>query len=197
MRKIVGVIFALMALVILFSACGSETYADKLKKEKKAINRFIDAQGIKVLSEYPSDNVFAENEYYKDPDTGVYFRVIDPGNDEKPSKERKTDIYLRYNNIINLLTGDTVVKSNQQGLYMTFKYGVPSTYTNSGTSTQLYSFLSQACVIPLDHDLGNNAKVSLIVPFSSGSTSQQASYIPLFYETLSYRFINDKPVEED
>lgn len=199
MKKIIGVIFAFMGFAILFSACGGETYADKLKKEKKAINRFIDDNGIRVLYEYPSDNVFAENEYYKDASTGIYFRVINPGNDDKPSKQRKTDVYLRYENIINMLTGDTLALNNQQGIYMTFQYGVSSTYSVSSTSSvyasQMYYFLSQACVIPLDYGLGNNAEVSLIVPFASGSTYQQSSYVPLYYQVLRYRFTNPIPEE--
>lgn len=200
MKKIIGVIFALMGFAILFSACGGETYADKLKKETKAIDRFIDANGIKVLYEYPSNNVFAENEYFKDVNTGVYIRVINAGNDEKPSKARKTDVYLRYENIINLLSGDTLVDNNQKSVYMTFKYGVPSTYTFPTSSSiyyqnQMYGFLSQACVMPLDHGLGNNAEVSLIVPFASGSTYQQASYVPLYYQVLRYRFTNPVPNE--
>lgn len=200
MKKIISVIFALMGLTLLFSACGGETYADKLKQETKAINRFIDANGIKVLTEYPSDNVFAENEYYKDPDMGVYIRVINPGNDEKPSKERKTDVYLRYENILNMLNeNDTIATNNQQGIYMTFKYGVSSTYTGTSTTSlyqsQMYYFLSQACVVPLDHGIGNNAEVSLIVSFASGSTYQQASYAPLYYQVLKYRFTNPVPEE--
>ncbi|MBK5722021.1 DUF4827 family protein [Dysgonomonas sp. Marseille-P4677] len=200
MKKIISVIFALMGFAILFSACGGETYADKLKKETKAINRFIDANGIKVLNEYPSNNVFAENEYYKDANTGVYIRVINPGNDDKPSREKKTDVYLRYENILNMLNeNDTLATSNQQGVYMTFKYGMSSTYTGASSSSlygsQMYYFLSQACVIPLDHGLGNNAEVSLIVPFASGSTYQQTAYVPLYYQTLKYRFTNDEPEE--
>ena len=199
MKKIISVIFALMGLTLLFSACGGETYADKLKQETKAINRFIDANGIKVLTEYPSDNVFAENEYYKDPDMGVYIRVINPGNDEKPSKG-KTDVYLRYENILNMLNeNDTIATNNQQGIYMAFKYGVSSTYTGTSTASlyqsQMYYFLSQACVVPLDHGIGNNAEVSLIVPFASGSTYQQASYAPLYYQVLKYRFTNPVPEE--
>jgi hypothetical protein len=82
-----------------------------------------------------------------------------------------------------------------QGVYMTFRYGDASTYSATSTSTnyyvQMYYFLSQACVLPLDHGLGNNAEVSLIVPFSSGSTYQQANYMPLYYERLIYRFVPD------
>lgn len=198
MRKIIGFIFAFLAIAIVFAACGGETYSDKLKKEEKAINKFLSENKISVLNKYPDSGVFAENEYFKDPTTGVYIHVVNPGTDDKPTKG-KTTVYLRYSNIINMLTGDTVAKSNKtQGMdlyYMDFIYGNTSTYYNSLYSTtqdyQEYSFLSQGCVLPLDYGLGNKAEVKLIIPFVNGSVMQQASYIPLYYGSLKYTFIND------
>ncbi len=200
MRKIIGAIFAFISFAIIFSACGGETYADKLKKESKAINRFIDKNGIEVLKTYPDKHQFAENQYYEDPKTGIYIHVIDSGNSEKPSKSKKTNVYLRYVNIFDMLNDtDTLAKSNQQGVYMYFQYGLPNTYMSNSTATvyaqQMYYFLSQACVIPLDYGLGNNAEVSLIVPFANGSTYQQKYYIPMYYERLMYRFTNALPEE--
>lgn len=196
MKKIIGAIFTFISVAIIFSACGGETYADKLRKEKKGIERFINDNKITVRGTYPVDHKFADNEYYLDENTGVYFRVINPGNDDKPEKG-KTDVYLRYENILNLLNeNDTLALNNFQGAYMTFRYGNSSSYTGTGTSTtyqyQMYYFLSQACVLPLDQGLGNGAEVSLIVPFANGSTYQQANYVPMFYGRLKYSFLLDE-----
>ncbi|MDR1881832.1 MAG: DUF4827 domain-containing protein [Prevotella sp.] len=197
MMKIIGAICALMSLAIVFSACGGETYADKLEQEKKGIERFINDKGITVRGTYPADHKFAGNEYYLDPGSGVYIHVIDPGKGDKPVKG-KTDVYLRYENILNLLNAnDTLAYNNFQSTYMTFRYGNASTYYGSGTSTasqmQMYYFLSQACVLPLEQGLGNEAEVSLIVPFANGSTYQQQNYIPMFYARLIYKFTLDEP----
>lgn len=197
MRKIIGAIFTFMGLAIIFSACGGETYADKLKKEKKGIERFINDNNITTRGTYPTDHKFADNEYYLDENTGVYFRVIDPGDESKLPVKGKTDVYLRYENILNLLNeNDTIAANNFQGTFMTFRYGNTSTYMGSGTSTtyqlQMYYFLSQACVLPLEQGLGNGAEVSLIVPFANGSTYQQANYIPMFYGRLRYQFTLDE-----
>jgi hypothetical protein len=199
MRKIIGAIFIFMSLAIVFFACSGETYADKLKEEQKGIERFINDQKITTRRTYPADHKFADNEYYLDENTGVYFRVINPGNDDKPVK-RKTDVYLRYENILNLKNeNDTLAQNNFQGSFMTFRYGNTSTYMSSGTSTvyqyQMYYFLSQACVLPLEQGLGNGAEVSLIVPFANGSTYQQANYIPMFYSRLIYQFISEETQE--
>ncbi|MBB4035039.1 hypothetical protein GGR21_000928 [Dysgonomonas hofstadii] len=199
MRKIIVTIFALMGFAILFSACGGETYADKLKKESKAINRFIDDNGIKVLYTYPDKHQFAENEYYLEPSTGIYVHVIDSGIKDKPSKENKTQIFLRYDAIYDMLENTDVSGSNFSGVAMSFEYGTSSTYYSTDYSTtytaQMYYFLSQACVIPLELGLGKYAEVKLIVPFASGSTYQQSSYVPLYYSRLQYNFLLDQPEE--
>lgn len=194
MRKIFSLIFGFIGFAIVFSACSSETYTDKLNKEKKAINRYIDANNIKVLSTYPDKHKFAENEYFKDPSTGIYIHVIDSGNHEKPTKVPKTDIQLRYDSVYNMLENSVVLGPNLGGMYMQFTYGDATTYyyANSNASSvyqyQMYYFLSQACVIPLEHGLGNNAEVKLIVPFETGSTYQKYYYMPFYYSRLIYRF---------
>ena len=199
MRKIIVTVFALMGFAILFSACGGETYADKLKKESKAINRFIDDNGIKVLYKYPDKHQFAENEYYLEPSTGIYVHVIDSGIKDKPSKTDRTQIFLRYDAIYDMLENKDVSGSNFSGVAMSFEYGTSSTYYGTDYSTtytaQMYYFLSQACVIPLELGLGKYAEVKLIVPFASGSSYQQGSYVPLYYSRLQYNFLLDQPEE--
>jgi hypothetical protein len=199
MKKIISFIFATKAFAIIFTACGGETYADKLKKEEKAINRFIDAQGIKVLYTYPDKHQFAENEFFLDA-SGVYFQVVDSGGKDKPSKiDPKTDIYLRYDSIYELLENTVIANPNYSGIYMTFKYGDSNSYSSTDYSStytsQMYYFLSPACVIPLEYGIGKNATVRLIVPFASGSTVQLSSYTPYYYSLLRYDFTLDVPHE--
>lgn len=193
MKNFIGTIITLIGFAIVYTACGGDTYADKLKKEEKAINRFIDQNEIKVLSEYPSDSVFADNEYYKDKTTGIYFQVTDRGNHERPSKEKRTTVYLRYDSIYNMLTnGVESVPNWNAEVPMSFQYGVSSTYYNSTNAySPSYYLLSQGCVVPLDYNLGNGAEVKLIVPFENGSTAQQSSYKPLYFSRLKYSFILD------
>ena len=51
------------ALVLGLYSCNEETYAQELKAEQKIIDAFIERQGIHVLESWPTDSVFAENEY--------------------------------------------------------------------------------------------------------------------------------------
>ncbi|MDR2956437.1 MAG: DUF4827 domain-containing protein [Prevotella sp.] len=197
MKHSIYILIGLVTSALLLSSCGGETYTEKLKKEEKAINRFFDLNDIKLIYEYPKDGIFAENEFFKEPTTGVYFHVIDPGNDERPSKEKRTEIYLRYDTIYNLLTNE--VESDPNWLNAsptTFRYGVASTYTSSDYYTAAYYILSQGCVVPLDYGLGNKAEIKLLIPFENGATAQQSAYKPIYYSRLQYSFVIDKPQED-
>jgi len=190
MKKLLGTICILIGLTIVFSACGGETYADKLKKEKKAIERFLAENNIEVLNVYPEDHNFGENQYYLDPATGVYMQVTDPGGEEKPTKDPRTTIYIKYGSIYNVLDNSELARSNASGVSIYFDYGDPTTYYSSDYTynAQKYYFMSQALVIPLERGLGKYAEVKLLVPFASGTMYQQNSYEPFFYSKVQYNF---------
>lgn len=206
MRTIIGSIFILIALSIAITSCGGETYADKLKREEKSINRFIDAQDIKLIYTYPDDHEFGENEYffYKDAATVVYIHVISPGDTKAvPSKERRDPVQIIFDEVIDLNEGDTLWYTNQYSDLMDFAYGDENTYqgTASNVSTvggyyyQLYYFMSRALAVPLDYGLGHNAEVKLIVPFAGGSAYQKYDYKPFYYARVKYNIIVPVPEE--
>ena len=202
MRKIIGVIFAFMGMAIIFSACGSETYADKLKKEEKTISRFIDTADIRVIYTYPDKHAFKDKEYFKDPKTGVYIHVIDSGTKDKIKEG--DNVYMRFYDTKPLYTyPDSLISNDKQNIdefaamYITFGSG-NYTFTNvnaiGGISSEyyMYYYLSPGCVLPLEYNLGNEAQVSLLVPFSNGSYYQQTSYEPIFFGRLKYTFRPDQ-----
>jgi hypothetical protein len=203
MRKIIGVIFAFIGVAFIFSACGGETYADKLKKEEKAIKRFIDASGIEVINTYPYRHAFKDKEYFKDPNTGIYIHVIDSGTEDKITKGET--VYMRFYDLKLLVSDpDTLITNDMQGVmdfcYMYMDYGNPGSYLYSNSSyiytlsSQhfMYYYLSPGCALPLDYNLGNQAEVSLIVPFANGSYYQQSSYEPVYFGKLRYTIIPDE-----
>lgn len=198
MKKLLLFISVLLGLVLVFSACSKkDTYADKLKKERNAINRFLDSHDIDVIYKIPDDSVFAENQYYKDGNTGVYFRVEDWGKGD--TVKVRSDVYMRVApNSIFLVGNDTIPRGSDEGLiFMELIYGIQNTYLQSyydnmwTKRTCEYYFLSPACALPLKYGLRNGGVVSLIVPFTSGSTYQQSYYEPLYMPEVVYRFYND------
>lgn len=195
MKKIIYFILLTTLLSIFCVACSkSETYADKLKKQNKLIRSFLDKNNIKVLDSYPENGVFAENEFYKDPATGIYVHVVDSGNGERAVK-KKTTVYMRYWDTY-FLRADTILLNNNDPkndvLPMSLTFGETNTYLNSKTSLKEdyneYYFKSQACALPLEY-VGNHAIVSLLIPFDVGSYYQQYSaYEPVYIGRLSYTF---------
>lgn len=173
--------FYLIALLGLFSAYFScdntETYAEKLKKQDKAIDRFIKSEGITVLDEYPSDSVFAEKEFVKLP-SGIYMNVIDSGNGTRAKKGQSVSI--RFKELIWFSKGDTTKYSN-----MTPTGQQPSTieyqqnYGNIGSC--------EGFGIPLEY-VGDRARVKLIIPGKYGFPEDQQSITPVYFGFLKYQF---------
>lgn len=197
MKKIHLFAIVLIGSIIAFSACSStETYADKLKNQEKAIKKFISENGIEVIDYLPTDTIFGEKQYYKDPKTGVYIHVIDKGG-RMIAEEDEEEVLLRMKGV-HILGDTTTFDNTQDGMalyWMQFTYGNSTTYTCSTYSSYYsneyynYNFLSPGCALALRY-VGENGKVSLIVPFGtvSGSAMQNSSYVPLFYGEVRYVF---------
>jgi hypothetical protein len=194
MKKIISVtiIAVCFCFFILPSCDDTETYADKLKKERSAINRFLSAMQIKVIEEYPKDRLFEEKEFFLDPNSGVYFHVIDSGNGRKATAGRT--VYVRYKQ-----TGSMIVASSTEDFtdsntatpqdYLYFTYGDATTYIDYTASSTYsnYMYKSEGVIAPLKY-LGDSAIVQLIVPFKVGSGYQQSSYEAIYFGWLFYDF---------
>lgn len=193
MRKGLGLICFIIGLCAVFAACSnSETYADKLKSERKNINRFINENNIVVLNSYPASGVFKDNEFFRDPLTGVYINVIDSGNGNRASVANRSEVNVRFWDAMSLPTASSDTVGNNISGYqpISFTYGITATYSNTNTSTLDYYYLSTGITAPLQF-VGENARVRLIVPFASGSTYQKAAFKAIYYTQLQYtRIVN-------
>ena len=175
MRKIIIAVFISVVAVVAFSSCNkNRTYAQRLGDEKKAIERFIDLENIKILKEYPKDSVFSEKEFYFDTKSGIYYNVIDSGNGRRITVGE--EFYVRFKGLKYLSSTDTSTYSNIQSLQPEILV-----YGNSS------SYGSVAWVAPLKN-VGDRAKVKLIVPFNMGLQPDQSGYKTAYYEELNYRF---------
>lgn len=189
MKKGLGLVCFIIGLCVVFGACSSsETYADKVEKERKNINRFINEHNITVINQYPASGVFKENEYFRDPLSGIYIHVVDSGNGIRANVSKRSVVTVRCIDPI-LLPKDTIPVSNTTGTQpIEFNYGISATYQNSSSGVLDYYLLSPGLVVPLKY-VGEHARVSLIVPFSQGSTYQQAVFGALYFPLLEYTAI--------
>jgi len=193
MKKLIVFILILTTFSFVISCDDTETYADKLEKEEKAIRRIRNDSNYVFLKEYPEDGVFKPNEFYQDPKVGVYYNVIDSGNGNRAVKGA-TLIDVRYRAAYFFADRDTTefenMSMNVASDLITFKYGTPSTYIelSSGNGFSNYYIKSHGIAAALDH-VGENAVVKFIIPFSCGSGFQQYSlYEPLYIGEVRFKF---------
>ena len=176
MKKGISFILSLITIIVLISSCNDQKTAQELiQEEKKAIERFIARNGIRTLSSYPKDGVFAENEYYRNPD-GLYIHVVDSGNGRRAVNA--DEIQVRFSEIQYFKSDTTSTSSDYISAYpFAFLYGNPYSYDS------YYSCIGWA--IPLSY-VGEGAVVNLIIPSNLGATNDQNAYRPVFYKGLRY-----------
>ena len=104
MNKILGSSLMMTAVLLITSCDKTQSYADMLKAEEKAIERLMDEEDIVVLKEYPADGVFKENEFYQ-MDNDVYINVIDSGNGNRIGTKRQ-NVNSRF--VVRFFKSDTL-----------------------------------------------------------------------------------------
>lgn len=182
MKKVFFLFIAVWALVG-FSCNDYESAQEKLRKEKKAIEAFIDKNNISVLKSYPSSGVFAENEYFRTSD-GLYINVVDSGNGRRvvPYKD---EVQVRFDYYLNI---KSYMSDNTTGKYLGEYYDLPKQfiYNNEYSYTQDAEYLAcKGWADPLQY-VGEKAIVNLIIPSSLAGSYASNSYTPLFYKNLRY-----------
>ena len=200
---------ALAGLMLVTSCSDTETYADKKKKERSAISRYIKNQHITVISEdkfFSQDSMtdVSKNEYVLFESSGVYMQIIRKGCGEKLKIGETATALCRFNEY-NLLESDSTLQLTNiyQYKWLVDKLNVNN---NSGTingsfisgSSLMYTRYGQAAVpsgwlTPLTYvNLGRPekdgdqvAKVKIIVPHSEGQSDASSNVYPCLYE-LTY-----------
>ncbi len=169
------ILFILSSVLILsFGACNkTKTYAELLKEEEKAIDQFINKNGLVILSEYPKDSTFKDNEYFLTPE-GLYMNVMDKGT-KKPQNGNEICFRIRYYSSFKEDTTKYLGNMWGTGDAYTYIYG------------NYYSTISwgQGLTIPLSY-VGEDSKVKLIVPSKLGTSTDANSVSPVYYDYIWY-----------
>lgn len=209
MKKISSLLALLIAMLLVSSCKDHETYADQKKKERAAINAYIQKQGIKVIteSEFLKDTItdVSKKEFVLFDNTGVYMQIVRKGCGKKVKNGETVRVLCRFNEY-NLLT-DTLVTTNNILYYASMPEKMSVTNTSgtftatfvSGVMMSKYSSTSVPAgwLIPLTYiNVGRMvaegdelARVNIIVPHSQGTSSALASVIPCYYEITYERGI--------
>lgn len=175
----------IVAFLVLFASCKDQkTYADHLKDEARAIDRFILKNNIDVLEKFPAEGTFKSNQFYKDPATGVYYNIVDYG-DKEISVSLGEEVYIRFKELNYFMTSDTIKYNNLDPKLSPF----PQTQIYRGvvtTSSKSY-YSTPGWMVPVP-SIGHKAVVKMIVPFEMGSSYDQSQFQPTYYGHVEYRF---------
>lgn len=205
MRLLSCAMAACLAVILLTACHDTETYADQKNKERTAIKKFIEDQGIKVISEteFKRDTLtdVSKKEFVLFENTGIYMQIVRKGCGEKIKNGESVTVLCRFNEY-NLLTDslnltnnilyyssvpDKMMVTNTLGTFTaTFINGVmqaaySSTSVPAGWLVPL-SYINIGRMLKEDDEI---AKVNIIVPHSQGTTAALTSVIPCYYE-LTY-----------
>ncbi|MDR0333857.1 MAG: DUF4827 domain-containing protein [Dysgonamonadaceae bacterium] len=184
MKKISYIIFALIGLLMITASCNRQkTYAEYLRDESRAIDRFISQNNFVILREFPRDTVFGENEFFRDPATGVFYNIVSRGDIDNKIEIGRA-LFVRFRGLHYFMTNDTTLYSNDNSpmpIEMVFRG--PVTMQNRA----LYESAIPAFVVPLQH-VGHRGRVRMIVPFNMGSAYDRQVFQASFYDEIDYRF---------
>jgi hypothetical protein len=113
---------------IAFSSCEDyETYSDKKDKERSAINNFISAQGIKVISESAfkaqgNTTDTAANEFVLLDRSGVYMQIVRKGCGEKLEENKVVKLLCRFMER-NIQTDSIIIRNDQKSFILNQSLG--------------------------------------------------------------------------
>jgi len=190
----------LIHAAVLFS-CGDKykTYEELKADEKKIIERILWAKNIDVLSDFPTDGIFGENEFVE-LGTGIYLNVVDSGNGVRATPNVTTVLVRASGEVYDrdsTYTFNTFTNSSDN---MSFRFGNAYTVV-SQNSLNYYSDYYRLFSMGLESILnyvGDSAVVKLIIPgyseiggYPGGSTFQTANnneYYPIYYDRVRYIF---------
>ena len=173
------------SLCFLCSCDDTESYADLLKNENKAVNNFLSDQ--KVINEIPADSIFeygVDAPYYKmDDDGNIYMQVIKPGSKDNMAKNDQL-IYFRFtrydlfsysNGVLPEGWGNANDFDYKNTEFRFGNYSLPSS-SQWGTAIQL----------PLYY-LGIDCEVNLVIKSQYGYTDEISNVVPFMYNVRYFK----------
>ena len=164
-------IYILLFMGVALASCNNNTYSNALKEEQKLIENFIARQGIKVVTEKPTE--WGDKVYWKVPDKdNYYFHLVEMGDTTKPALEAKDKVNLRYIQYTLDAYADTTRfwNSEDQPDPIELQYMV---YTES---------TCEGWQIALEHMQYTGAQCKIICPSKLGFTNQNSNVIPYGYD---------------
>ena len=198
MKKLMIRLLPLDTISVSMASCKNTTsFADLKKAERAAIEAFLTEHEISVITPeefFAKDSVtdVSKNEYVLFNDNGVYMQIVRKGEGNRVAEGTTRSVLCRYTEY-NLETLDTTSTNKYSSSIVDKMLVTNDSGTYSGTFTSGYMLNSYSSSVPagwmvpmpyifLTRNSANIAKVRLIIPYSSGTTTAMQSVVPYWYE---------------
>lgn len=195
MKKTVFTILSILAVLIAFQSCSkSRTYAERLADEKKAIDRYIKKEKIKVISmdEFTKNNeeTDVEANEYVELQTGLYLQIQDKGSENLADTfKTRSEITVRFTEY-NIIDGFFTIASNTNQanfvdafIYTIDKDRIRGEFVDRGTMVETYGSktVPSGWLIPLKY-IRHNGHIRVIVSSKLGHTVANREVYPYAYD---------------
>ncbi|SFG20336.1 DUF4827 domain-containing protein [Prevotella sp. KH2C16] len=207
MKRICYIFLVLMSVIVVASCSDTETYAERLEKERTAISKYLNDSAVTVISEaqfekqnYTTD--VRKNEFVLIASSGVYMQIMRGGCGEKIKDGETVNVLCRFRER-NLMT-DSVQLNNDYGVSNASFPEKMSVRNTSGTFTAAFTggdnslmfnaygstsvpsgWLTPFAYIKVGRQTTAEeeiAKVRLIVPASQGQYHATVNTYPCLYD---------------
>jgi len=192
-------IWCVLSLIFTLSCNDIPTYEEMKAEENKIIRKILSDKNITVLSEYPKDGKFKENEFIQ-LNTGIYLNVVDSGTGKR-AIYGSTDLLVRVSGECYESTDSILPFSTFPNSEYPFEFRFGNAYNivqEHSYSRDIYFYFFSLGLESILSYVGDSAVVKLIIPGhsevngASGSSSYQNSfsytYLPIYYDRVRYIF---------
>jgi len=169
MKRISKLLLVTFLGSLIFSSCSdTKTYAELLKDEKVVMADYIKRNKIHVLSSFPADDAWGENDYVLT-SSGLYFHMVSPGTGTD-TLELNDLVVPRFVQYTLGVEPDTISNWN------TIDFPYPTTFH--------YGAYTEVCVAwheAAGYMKKNESEAKLIVPSKLAFNNYMMSVTPLGY----------------
>ena len=198
--KIAFFIACVMVGGLCLQACrNGKTYAEQKEEERKAIERFIDLQGIKVITESEflakdTTTDVSKNEYVLFSESGIYMQIIERGGGEIMPNGRH-EVLVRYdesriyiNGTDSLTSYNSVRPTPDEMTVQKSGTSIQASFTNGWMQSDYNSsVVPSGWLVPFNYvktgrKKSDRSHVKLIVPHSEGHMTAKSYVYPCLYD---------------
>lgn len=181
-----NIVYLLMAIVAVTTACNNNTYSNLRDKEDKLIANYISRNGLTILDEEPDeDHVWAEKEYYKVKGyDNFYFHLMHRGDSIyvdsiSPTRMDTTDLTIVTNDVIIARYKRFALTENADTLsyWTTLDQAYPYEF-HYGNTSDCECVAWHVAVMLMKYP---DSQCEIIVPSKLGFSDEQSTVTPYVY----------------